>query len=255
LAVDIGNTTTSFGVLKGKRVVATGEIETRLRRSKLRRAISGLIREFKKDFWFEGCIICSVVPPVLNTVKAAIQKSTEVKALVVGREIIVPLVNRYRNPKQVGQDRLVGAFAAMKLYGLPAIVIDFGTAITFDVVSARKEYLGGIIVPGVRLSAESLFQKTALIPRVDVVKPGALIGKDTQESVLSGIFYGYGAMSRGLITLLQKKLRAKPKVIVTGGYTPQMRKHIAVQITKIDRHLVFKGLYLLWKAFCSKKNS
>ena len=166
----------------------------------------------------------------------------------MGKDVIVPLINRYRNPRQVGQDRLVGAYAALKFYGAPVIVIDFGTAITFDVVSKRREYLGGIIVPGIRLSAESLFHKTALIPRIDIVKPGPLIGKDTQESVLSGIFYGYGAMSRGLIELIAKKFKGdKPKVIVTGGYTAQMKKYIASQITKIDRYLVFKGLFLLWE--------
>ena len=249
LAVDIGNTMISLGVLRGKSVIAVAEVETRLSNPKLPAALKKVLAKFKRNFFFEDCIICSVVPPVLTAVKNIIQKNLPVKTLVVGKDVIVPLINRYRNPKQVGQDRLVGAYAALKFYDVPAVVIDFGTAITFDVVSKRKEYLGGIIVPGIRLSAESLFAKTAFIPRIDIVKPGSLIGKDTQESVLSGIFYGYGAMSRGLISLLTKQLKAKPKVIVTGGYTPQMKKYIASQITKVDRYLVFKGLHLLWEKF------
>ena len=255
LAVDIGNTMISLGVLKGKSVVAVREIETRLPGAKLQESLNQVLNKFKKDFSFEDAIICSVVPPVLEVIKKVIEKNLRIKPLVVGKEVRVPIINRYRNPKQVGQDRLVGAYAAMQYYGKPVIVIDFGTAITFDVVSKKREYLGGIIVPGIRLSAESLFHKTALIPRIDIVKPGPLIGKDTQESVLSGIFYGYGAMSRGLIDLIAKKFKSSPKVIVTGGYTQQMGKYIADQITKIDRHLVFKGLYLLWNESRSQKNS
>jgi type III pantothenate kinase len=255
LTVDVGNTTISLGVLSAKNVDALADVETRLPTKKLRKILNKVLNSLKKDFLFEGVIICSVVPPVLSTVKAVIGQNLKLKPLVVGRDVAVPLINRYRNPKQVGQDRLVGAYAAMKFYGIPAIVIDFGTAITFDVVSGKKEYLGGIIVPGIRLSAESLFHKTALIPRIDIVKPGPLIGRDTQESVLSGIFHGYGAMSRGLIALLAKKIKTKPKVIVTGGYTPQMKKYIAREITAVDRYLVFKGLYLLWKESRLEKKS
>ena len=255
LAVDIGNTTISLGILRGKRVIGLHDIQTHLPRKRLRKALSAVLGKFKQKFLFEGVIICSVVPSVSPTVSGAIKQDLGVAPVLVGKEVSVPIINRYRNPQQVGQDRLVGAYAAIKIYGLPAIVIDLGTAITFDVVSKKGEYLGGIIVPGIRLSAESLFQKTALIPRIDIVKPGALIGKDTQESVLSGIFYGYGAMSRGLIALLTKRLRIKPKVIVTGGYTSQMRKYITAQMTKVDPHLVFKGLHLLWKQVCIKKKS
>jgi type III pantothenate kinase len=249
LAVDIGNTTISFGAVRANRILATADVETHLPAKELQRQLGRTLGVLQKRFAFEGAIICSVVPPVLKSVKSALQRNLPVKPVVVGEDLRVPLINRYHNPRQVGPDRLVGAFAAMKLYGLPAIVIDFGTAITFDVVSRKKEYLGGIIVPGIRLSAESLFLKTALIPRIDIVKPGPLIGKNTQQSVLSGIFYGYGAMSRGLIDELAKQIKGKPQVIVTGGYTKPMKKYIARQITKEEPHLVFKGLFLLWKAF------
>ena len=247
LAVDIGNTTISLGVVRAGQVTATADVETRLPAPKLRKELTRLLLGFRQRFALDGVIICSVVPPVTKIIKLLLQKNLSVRPLVVGEDIVVPLINRYHNPKQVGQDRLVGAYAAMKLYGIPAIIIDFGTAITFDVVSKKREYLGGIIIPGIRLSAESLFAKTALIPRIDIVKPGPLIGKNTQQSVLSGIFYGYGAMSRGLIDQITRQIKGKPQVIVTGGYTKQMKKYIARQITKVNPHLVFKGLYLLWK--------
>ena len=121
---------------------------------------------------------------------------------IIGRDIVVPIKNRYKNPKQVGQDRLVGAYGAMKIYGCPLIVVDLGTAITFDVISPKGEYLGGAIVPGIRLSAESLFLKTALLPHIEIQAPRHIIGKTTQESMLSGLFYGYGSLCRGIIDLI-----------------------------------------------------
>ncbi|MDP2653899.1 MAG: type III pantothenate kinase [Candidatus Omnitrophota bacterium] len=248
LTVDIGNTSISLGVFAGTKVVRTAMVETTLPFSARRKKLSAAVRALKKNSraW-DGAVICSVVPKATAEVCAVVRKETGVKAVVIGKDIIVPVVNRYRNPRQVGQDRLVCAYAAMELYGAPAVVIDFGTAITFDVVSRRKEYLGGLIVPGIRLSAESLFQKTALLPRVEIMKPGALIGRDTVESILSGLFHGYGAMSRGLIHLIAKHVGGRPKVIVTGGYTELIEKFIAKDIRAIDRHLVFKGMKLLWE--------
>ena len=153
----------------------------------------------------------------------------------------VPIKNKYRYPRQVGQDRLVGAYAARILYGSPAIVIDFGTAITFDVISSKGEYMGGIIVPGIRLTAESLFKKTAMLPLVSIVRPKALIGRDTTNSILSGIFYGYGALCDGLIRQLTRTMRSSPRVIATGGYAALMKKYSS-HIRRIDPDLIFRGL-------------
>jgi type III pantothenate kinase len=185
---------------------------------------------------------------------------------VVGRDIVVPVKNRYKDPKQVGQDRLVGAYGAMKIYGCPLIVVDLGTAITFDVISAKGEYLGGAIVPGIRLSAESLFLKTALLPKIEIQAPRHIIGKTTQESMLSGLFYGYGSLCKGMIDLLSSRIRviarrAKPdegphaghsqqlaisvKVVMTGGHTHLMKKFVSPKIRIIDEDLVFKGVYFL----------
>ena len=191
-------------------------------------------------------VICSVVPSALIIVSSAIQKHFSFNPLVIGEDIKVPIKNNYRNPKQVGQDRLVGAYAVKCLYGFPAIVIDFGTATTFDVVSRQGNYEGGIIVPGLRLSAESLFSKTAMLPRLEKFKaPANLIGKDTEGSILSGLFYGYGAMSRGLIDLLFKQIKGRPQIVVTGGYTALMKKFIHRKIHHVDNDLVFKGIALL----------
>ncbi|MBU4333706.1 MAG: type III pantothenate kinase, partial [Candidatus Omnitrophica bacterium] len=123
-------------------------------------------------------------------------------------------------------------------------------AITFDIVSKKGEYEGGMIIPGIRLSAESLFKNTALLPHVDVIEePEELIGKDTKQSILSGIFFGYGEMCSGLIKNISKNIKGRPKVIITGGFADLMKKYLSKKVTKVDPDLVFKGLGLL----CGKK--
>ena len=244
LAVDIGNTTIRLALMRGRRVVQRFILETELNHRDLTAEFQRVLGRLPGKN-VRQVVISSVVPLKLRLVQEIILKNMGIKPKVIGRDVIVPIKNRYRNPKQVGQDRLVGAYAALKLYGVPAIVIDFGTAITFDVVSARKEYLGGIIVPGIRLSAESLFSKTALLPKVRIQCPRSLIGRDTQGSILSGLFYGYGALSSGLIERIAKTIKGKPKVIITGGHLSLMRKFISKQVDVVDPDLVFKGIALL----------
>jgi len=241
LAIDIGNTTVSLGILKGKRVIQIYSTGVQVSQVQLRSELKKILNRIKRNFpGVQNAILCSVVPKVLNVVERVITQDLGIQPLIIGRDVKVPVKNKYRNPRQVGQDRLVCAYAAKCLYGQPAIVIDFGTATTFDVISRRGDYEGGIIVPGIRLSAESLFQKTALLPKISAIKgPRTLIGKETQESILSGIFYGYGSMCCGLIDRIAKKISGRPKVIVTGGHTHLMRKFISKKIQK--RPLVISG--------------
>jgi type III pantothenate kinase len=251
LAIDIGNTSISIGVLKSLNVVGNFHIDQAYIKTSLEKKLKSQLKQIKNKFpEIKRIAVCSVVPQLNKRMARKIQKIFAIKPLFVGIDLEVPIKNKYDNPKQVGQDRLVGAFAAKSLYGAPAIIIDFGTAITFDVVSQKGDYEGGMIIPGIRLSAESLFHKTALLPRVEKIKaPKALVGKNTQESILSGIFHGYGAMSSGLIDMISKSLKGHPKVIVTGGYTDLMKKFISKKTYKIDHHLVFKGLALLVNQF------
>lgn len=246
LAVDIGNTTVAFGVLRGGKLLDVRRLDA----SSAGPVFACCVRALYKKYPGLGqVVVCSVVPGVLKFLERTLRRQAGVRPLVVGRDIHVPIKNNYRHPRQVGQDRLVGAYAAKCLYGRPCVIIDFGTAITFDIISRRGEYEGGIIIPGIRLSAESLFQKTALLPRIDTMRgPQVLIGKDTKGSILSGLFYGYGTMCGGLIDLIARRVGGKPKVIVTGGHTALMKKFIARKIHKIDRDLVFKGIFLVYKA-------
>ncbi len=250
LAIDIGNTTIGLSLMNKGKVITLKHIDTvnsaGLLKPAMRRVLPKLFTTKNKP---QAAVICSVVPECTILVERYIREWLHIDVKVIGRDIIVPMPNKYKNPKQVGQDRLVGAYAAMKLYGKPLIVVDLGTAITFDVVSAKGEYLGGVIVPGLRLSAESLFIKTALLPEIDIKAPTSPIGRTTQESILSGLFYGYGTMCQGMIELLGQQVansrRHKVNVVMTGGHTQLMKKFVSPKIRIIDEHLVFKGIYFL----------
>jgi len=240
LAIDIGNTTIGFAVIdKAGRIVSSAVVDTEAKNNKVKAVVGKISRAHA----ISRVIICSVVPKVSRMLENILKKIAPVD--IVGRDIVVPIKNRYKNPKQVGQDRLVGAFGAMRIYGYPLIVVDLGTAITFDVISSKGEYLGGAIVPGIRLSAESLFLKTALLPNIDIHAPKHIIGKTTQDSILSGLFYGYGSLCRGFIDLICRQIKARPKVVMTGGHTHLMKKFVSPKIRIIDEDLVFKGIYFL----------
>ena len=251
LAIDIGNTHISLGLVKKGKVKGLYHVETTLAAAALKSQLHKALQFIAKKFpAIEDVIVCSVVPPALKATESAVKKVFGNTPLVIGRDVKVPIVNRYRNPKQVGQDRLVCAYAAMRLYGFPVIVVDLGTAITLELVSAKQEYWGGIIVPGIKMSTESLYQKTALLPRTTIRRPRDIIGQDTESSILSGIFYGYGAMIRGLVALVREKHKMRPKVVVTGGYTQIMRQYIEKNIDVIDTDLVFRGMELIWQELC-----
>jgi type III pantothenate kinase len=168
------------------------------------------------------------------------------KILIVGKDIIVPVKNMYRIKTQVGQDRLVNAFAALTIYGRPCVIIDFGTAITFDIVSRRGEYLGGLILPGIDMSLASLHEKTALLPDVRLKASRHIIGKDTVNSMRGGILFGFGAMCDGLSLRYRKILGRDTIIIATGGNAGLMKRY-AVRIDIVDDDLTLKGLYLLSK--------
>ena len=240
LAIDIGNTTIGFAIMHHSgRIESVSIVDTDAKLNKIKAVVAKILRAQP----ISRVIICSVVPKASKILEDILKKHLPVE--LIGRDIVVPIKNCYKNPKQVGQDRLVGAYGAMNIYGRPLIVVDLGTAITFDVISPKGDYLGGAIVPGIRLSAESLFLKTALLPHIEIQAPRNIIGKTTQESILSGLFYGYGSLCRGFIDLISKQIKAKPKVVMTGGHTHLMKKFVSPKIRIIDEDLVFKGVYFL----------
>jgi len=253
-AIDIGNTSIACAVMRQLKMVETISVEHVGGMTNVRKKFQGGFTKLLKKYQIEAVVICSVVPKSTELISKVIKKETDAQIFVIGRNLKVPIKNKYQHPKQVGQDRLVCAYAVSQLYGTPAIIIDFGTATTFDYVSSRGAYEGGIIVPGIRLTTEALFQKTVMLPRIDTIEaPKNLIGKNTKDSMLSGIFYGYGAMSQGLIKMIKTRSKKRPKIIITGGYTKLMKRFINESAYKVDKYLVFKGMCSIFQEKKFKK--
>jgi type III pantothenate kinase len=238
LAIDIGNTNISFGIFKGNRIIKRFNLLTKIYNLK---KLSRLLTKFKVD----DVIISSVVPKVTNLLEKDIKRLFSLKPYILGKNIKVPIKNLYRKPKQVGQDRLANAYAGIRLYGSPLIVVDFGTAITFDVLSKDKEYLGGIILPGLRISLAALFKETALLPKINLSAPKEFIGRDTKSSMLSGLVYGFASLTDDLSKRIKEKIGKEAKVIGTGGDINLISKFCR-QFDAIDRDLTLKGLELIY---------
>lgn len=244
LAIDIGNTNITAGVFEGARLLAKTKVPTNSYSSYIKQ-FSALIRKAGLNAEkVDEIIVSSVVPLALARLVVELRKMGISKITVLGRDKIVPIKNLYREKKEVGQDRLVNAFAAKVLYGTPVVIIDFGTAITFDIVSKKGDYLGGLILPGIELSLSSLYRKTALLPKVELKQAKAIIGKDTVNSIRGGILFGFGAMCDGLAAEYRKILGKSTKVVATGGNSMLMKRY-AKSIQKVDEDLTLKGLSIL----------
>ena len=247
LSIDIGNTNITAGIFKGVKLAGKTKIPTNAYSSYAKK-IKSLIKviHYGKLDNIE-VIISSVVPLALARLVAELHRiSGTAKITIVGRDLKVPIRNMYKIKNEVGQDRLVNAFAAKVLYGKPAVIIDFGTAITFDIISKRGDYLGGLIMPGIELSLSSLYKNTALLPRVEIESASSVIGRDTVSSMRGGILFGFGAMCDGLVAKYRKILGRSTKVIATGGNSKLMKMYTR-SIQYVDDDLTLKGLRLISK--------
>ncbi|MBI3317847.1 MAG: type III pantothenate kinase [Candidatus Omnitrophica bacterium] len=246
LALDVGNTSITVGLFRGRRLVAKGRIPTH-GASSYSAGLRGLLRKKRiPPGAVRGVILSSVVPQATRRLKKSFRGLGLPRPLVVGQNVEAPVTNRYRIPSQVGQDRLVNAAAAFFLYGGPAIVVDFGTAITIDVVSGRREYLGGLIVPGMEISLNALAEKTALLPKVKLGPAKELLGRDTVSSMKSGILFGYSALCDGVVERLKQKYVPKAKVIATGGQVKLIAPHCRM-IDHVSPTLTLQGLELTYR--------
>lgn len=238
LTVDIGNTNISFGIFKDNRRIKKLDIPTKEYTLKRK-------HDLLSGIHIGNSIVCSVVPQVARSVIRDLKKELNSPPFIVGENIEVPLKNLYHNPRQLGQDRLVNAYAGALLFGAPLIVIDFGTAITFDVVSGQKEFMGGLILPGLRMSLNALSQKTALLPHVELSAPQALIARDTKNSILSGVVYGVALLADSVTQKIKEKIGGNAKIIATGG-DARLIKRYCERIQRVDPDLTLKGLNLLY---------
>lgn len=243
LAVDIGNTNITAGIFRGTKMLAKTKMPTH-DYSSYEENIQKILRgRGLRVGDLETVAISSVVPLALARFIMHLGKIGCRRTTIIGRDAMVPIINKYKVKSEVGQDRLVNAFAARSLYGSPAVIVDFGTAITFDIVSKKGEYLGGLILPGIDISLRSLYEKTALLPKVELKASPSIIGKDTVNSIRGGLLFGFGTMCDGLIGKYRKMLGSKTIAIATGGNADLVRRY-ARSIDIVDQDLTLKGIVL-----------
>jgi len=249
LVFDVGNTNIVLGIFKGSQLVANWRLSTNRNRTADEYGI--LLKEL---FSFSGIemslikavVISTVVPPLTFTLERTCQKYFNLLPLVVGPGIKTGLSIKYENPREVGADRIVNAVAGIEKYGVPLIIVDFGTATTFCAINAKGEYIGGSIAPGINISTEALFARAAKLPRVEIAKPPSVIGKNTVNAMQSGILYGYVGQVDEIAKRMKKELGENTRVIATGGLASLIAQE-SVYIELVDPYLTLHGLKLIYE--------
>jgi type III pantothenate kinase len=244
LLFDIGNTHTHIGLADGRRVRKRTDMPTR---SWIAGGAAARVKKFAGGANIEGAMLCSVVPRVTPLVRKAVRTGWKLDALEVDAETIRGVGVDYPKPDSIGPDRLANAVAAKFYFGAPVIVVDFGTAVTFDVVDASSNYIGGIIAPGLAAMTDYLHEKTALLPKIKIREVRSAIGKSTEHAMLVGAVQGYRGLVRELIGELKRELRAKKlPVVATGGYAKLIAAKLP-EISAVMPGLTLEGLRLVWQ--------
>jgi type III pantothenate kinase len=245
LLFDIGNTHTHVGLADDRRVLKQTDISTL---AWFGGGAAALVKAFAGDKPIDGAILCSVVPRATPLVRKAVHASWKLDALELNPKTIRGVGIDYPKPDSIGPDRLANAVAARQRFGAPVVVVDFGTAVTFDVVDARGNYVGGIIAPGLAAMTDYLHEKTALLPKIKIREIKSVVGKSTEHAMLVGAVHGYRGLVRELIAELKRELGAdKLPVVATGGYAKLIAAKLP-EISAVAPDLTLEGLRLVWQA-------
>ena len=253
LAIDVGNTNIVLGVFDGQTLVQSWRLQTLRERTsdELGLLVDGLFAHSRIErAQIRGVILGSVVPPLTGTLRTMVQRYFGVTPVIVEPGVNTSMPILYENPAEVGADRIVNGVAAWEKFGggggRPLIVVDFGTATTLDAISAKGEYLGGAICPGVTISADALFQRAARLPRIDVRKPAHVVGRTTVGAMESGLFWGYVGMVEGLVRRMSDELGGNAICVATGGLADVIAPETPL-IQHVDADLTLHGLRIVWE--------
>lgn len=249
LVFDVGNTNIVLGVFQDRKLIQDWRLSTARHRTDDEYGI--MLREL---FAFSGLsmtdikavVLSSVVPPINITLEWACQRYFNLNPLFIGPGVKTGMPIKYENPREVGADRIVNAVAGYEQYGGPLIIVDFGTATTFCAISARGEYLGGAIAPGIGISSEALFARASKLPRVELTKPPSVIGKNTVNSMQSGFIYGFAGQVNGIVERMKREMEGEPRVIATGGLAELLASETTA-IDIVDKYLTLTGLLLIYE--------
>ena len=250
LVIDVGNTNTAIGVYNDRTLAGNWHISTNREHTSDETGMflitllkhAGIEPEVLTDV-----IMCSVVPPVMHSMTNAIKKYMNKNPILVEPGIKTGINIKYENPREVGTDKIVNAVGAIKLYGCPVIIVDFGTATTFCAVNSKRDYQGGVICPGIKISADALFEKASKLPRIEIIKPKHIIGRTTVASMQSGLVYGYVGQVDHVVSLMKQEMAEENiRVVATGG----MAKLIASEsgtIDEVNPLLALEGLLAVYE--------